>query len=185
MAATAIGGNYALSGLPNIEFSSVTVFLSGFLFGTLTGALVGLISMTVYSVWNPWGPFIPPIGGTMIACTVFIGIIGGIAGRNINSAKVSGTKWFTGPAVIGFTVTLFYDLATNYAYSLAFGVPYTAALVFGLSFSLTHIAANTLLFSLLTPPVVRAIRNLQIPTPTTTGKERGTSNLQPNKSSLP
>ena len=55
LAALAIGGNYALSAIPNVELSSVMVFLSGFLFGPLIGVLVGLIAMTIYQLFSPFG----------------------------------------------------------------------------------------------------------------------------------
>ena len=78
LAALAIGGNYALAAIPNVELSSVMVFLSGFLFGPVVGILTGLIAMTIYQLWNPWGAFLPPIGFAVIGCTIFIGLVGGI-----------------------------------------------------------------------------------------------------------
>ncbi|MFX1562263.1 MAG: hypothetical protein ACFFDP_03035 [Promethearchaeota archaeon] len=160
LTATALGGNYALSGVPNVEISSVMVFLSGFLFGFTIGALVGFTAMTIYQFLNPWGPFIPPIGGAVIACTVFIGIVGGISGRNYQIGKTVEIKWVTGLALLGVTTTLFFDLATNYAYTITFGVPYIVAVTFGLPFSLIHVASNGLLFGLLTPPISQVVSQI-------------------------
>lgn len=162
LAATALGGNYALSGVPNVELSSVVVFLSGFLFGITIGSLVGFTTMTIYQFLNPWGVFIPPIGGAVIACTVFIGIVGGIAGRNFQLSKMVGVGWVTGLAFLGVTTTLFFDLVTNYAYSITFHVPYLVALAFGLPFLLLHVTSNGLLFGLLTPPIAQIIQQIQL-----------------------
>jgi LytS/YehU family sensor histidine kinase len=162
-AALAIGGNYALSAIPNVELSSVMVFLSGFLFGPIIGALVGFTSMVIYQFWNPWGAFIPPIGLAVIGCTIFFGIIGGILGKALQRLDYSDQRWLLLPALFGVLLTLFYDLVTNFAYSLSFGVPFIIALITGFPYLLIHIISNGLLFGLLTQPVSRAIQNLQLP----------------------
>jgi LytS/YehU family sensor histidine kinase len=161
-AALAIGGNYALSAIPNIELSSVMVFLSGVLFGPVIGALVGFTAMLIYQLWNPWGPFVPPIGLAIIGCTLFIGIIGGILGKALNQIEYSDTRWFLLPILFGILLTLFFDLVTDIVYSLSFGVPLVVALVTGLPFMLIHIVSNATLFGLLTQPVTRAIDQLQL-----------------------
>ncbi len=161
-AALAIGGNYALSAIPNVELSSVMVFLSGFLFGPIIGALVGFIAMVIYQFWNPWGAFIPPIGLAVIGCTIFFGIVGGILGKALQRLDYSDQRWFLLPALFGVLLTLFYDLVTNFAYSLSFGVPFIIALITGLPYLLIHIISNGLLFGLLTQPVTKAIQYLQL-----------------------
>lgn len=162
LAAMAIGGNYALALVPNVELSSVMVFLSGFLFGASIGAFVGLISMTVYQLWNPWGAFIPPIGLAVITSTIFIGIVGGILGRKLtlNTKKPSG--WIIWPAVFGVLTTIFFDLVTTFAYCLTFGIPYMIALIMGLPFMIIHILSNGILFGLLILPLSRVARQLNI-----------------------
>ncbi|MFW9830535.1 MAG: ECF transporter S component [Candidatus Thorarchaeota archaeon] len=161
LAAMAIGGNFALAVLPNVELSSVMVFLSGFLFGSFMGAFVGLISMTIYQVWNPWGAFIPPIGLAVIACTMFTGIIGGFLGQSLRNRKNSDRRWFILPALFGIQTTLLFDLVTNFVYSLSFGIPFSIALITGLPFTFIHIISNALLFGILTHPVSDAVNKLQ------------------------
>jgi uncharacterized membrane protein len=162
LAATALAGNYALIGLPNVELSSVMVFLSGYLFGTSIGALVGLFAMTVYQFLNPWGPFIPPIGLAVIGCTMFAGILGGIVGRRRQFSKVADAEWYLNIGLLGALFTVFFDAVTNYAYSAAFGVPFLLALGVGLPFSAIHTISNLFLFSLLTPPIQQAAVYLRI-----------------------
>jgi hypothetical protein len=162
LAATALAGNYALSGVPNVEISSIIVFLSGFLFGTTVGTLVGFTTMTIYQFLNPWGAFILPIGGTVIACTIFIGIVGGIVGRNFRFGKTIEVGWVTGLAFLGVMTTLFFDLVTNYAYSLTFGVPYILALATGFPFLVLHIISNALFFGFLTPAITQVVQQFQL-----------------------
>jgi uncharacterized membrane protein len=165
LAALAIGGNYALSAIPNVELSSVMVFLSGFLFGPLSGILTGLIAMTIYQLWNPWGAFLPPIGFAVIGCTMFIGLVGGILGRNFQLSATKGKipiRWYLWPALFGVIITLLYDLVTNLAYSITFVVPFVVAFITGLPFMVLHMATNGILFGLLTPAISRIAMQLNI-----------------------
>ena len=160
LAATGLGGNYVLSGAPNVELSSVMVFLSGFLFGTPVGALVGLVAMTIYQLWNPWGGFIPPIGLAVIFCTTFTGIVGGMAGRNNYLSRNVDKKWLTfSAALFGVITTLFFDLVTNFAFSITINQSYVIILWFGLPFMLLHIISNGILFGLLVPSITPIIQN--------------------------
>ncbi len=161
-AALAIGGNYALFALPNVELSSVMVFLSGFLFGPIIGALVGFIAMVIYQLWNPWGAFIPPIGLAVIGCTIFIGIVGGIVGKALQRLDYPDIRWFWIPAMFGLLLTLFFDLVTTLAYSLTFSIPFIVSFIMGLPFTLIHIASNAILFGLITQPVTQAVHQLQL-----------------------
>jgi LytS/YehU family sensor histidine kinase len=161
-AALAIGGNYVLSAIPNIELSSIMVFLSGFLFGPVIGAFVAFIAMIIYQIWNPWGAFIPPIGLAVIGCAVFIGIIGGILGKALQRFDYSDTRWFLLPALFGILLTLLFDLITNFAYSVTFGMPFIVALITGLPFTAVHVISNAILFGLVTQPVTRAVHQLQL-----------------------
>lgn len=161
MAATALAGNYALSGVPNVEISSVLVFLSGFLFGSSIGALVGLISMSIYQFWNPWGAFIPPIGIAVIGSTILTGVIGGLLGKRLNFKSNASAQFFW-PAILGILSTLFFDTVTNYSYSITFGVPFIIALLTGFPFSIIHIPTNGFLFGLLTPPIILAVEQFNL-----------------------
>jgi len=162
LAALAIGGNYALSAIPNVELSSVMVFLSGILFGPVIGGLVGFIAMIIYQFWNPWGAFIPPIGLAVIGCTFFIGIVGGILGKALKRLDYSDSRWFLLPAMFGILLTLFYDLVTTFMYSLTFGVPFSVAIITGLPFMMVHVGSNAILFGLLAQPITRAVHQLHL-----------------------
>jgi LytS/YehU family sensor histidine kinase len=162
LAAMAIGGNYALSAIPNVELSSVMVFLSGFLFGPFIGAFVGLIAMSVYQLWNPWGGFYPPIGIAVIGCTILIGIIGGIIGRALKRLAYTDNRWLLLPSLFGILLTLFFDLITNFAYSVSLGPPFIVTIATGFPFMVVHVVNNAILFGLLTKPVSRAVDHLNL-----------------------
>ena len=162
LAAMAIGGNYALSAIPNVELSSVMVFLSGFLFGPFIGAFVGLIAMSIYQLWNPWGAFNPPIGLAVIGCTILIGIIGGILGRALKRLAYPDNRWLLLPSLFGILLTLFFDLVTNFAYSISFGPPFIVTIATGFPFMAIHVVTNAILFGLLTEPVSMAVDHLNL-----------------------
>lgn len=161
-AALAIGGNYALSAIPNVELSSVMVFLSGFLFGPIIGAFVGFIAMLIYQLWNPWGAFLPPIGLSVIGCTIFIGIVGGFLGKSLQRIEYSDNRWLLIPALFGVLLTLFFDLVTDFTYSFTFGIPFIVTIMTGLPFMIIHIASNAVLFGLLSQPVTIAVHHLRL-----------------------
>ena len=138
------------------------IFLSGFLFGPIIGALVAFVAMTIYQLWNPWGAFIPPIGLAVIGCSIFIGIVGGILGKAMQRLEYSDTRWFLLPALFGVLMTLFFDLVTTFAYSITFVIPFFVAFFTGLPFTVIHMVSNALLFGLLTQPVTRAVRQLKL-----------------------
>jgi len=163
LVATALAGNYVLV-VPNVELSSVMVFLSGYLFGIPIGASVGLLAMIIYEFVNPSGSFILPIGLAVIGCTMLSGVLGGIVGRRRRFGEHEGIKLYVGIAALGALFSVFFDLVTTYAWAVVFGVPYLVALVWGLWFFAAHVTSNFFFFGLLTPPILRAARYLQIET---------------------
>ena len=76
---TAIGLGFVFMFIPNLEFISVTVFLSGLTLGGYVGAMVGGTSMLVYSGLNPLGSGLIhlPLFVSQILAMSTIGIIGG------------------------------------------------------------------------------------------------------------
>ena len=86
-AATAIGLGFMFMLVPNVEFISVTVFLSGLTLGVLFGAMVGGTAMMIYSILNPLGSgliYLPLLVGQIIAMAV-IGTAGAVTGRLFKS----------------------------------------------------------------------------------------------------
>ena len=69
----AIATNYAMMPFYNIKLMDIIVFLGGFCFGPLAGALIGVTSWAVYGTLNPLGFSIPVLLATMFSIAVGIG----------------------------------------------------------------------------------------------------------------
>lgn len=83
--AVAIGLGFMFMLVPNVEFISITVFLSGLTLGFSWGAAVGASSMLIYSSFNP-------LGSGLIYFTLLIGQI------------LARMAWYTGARL--FTILL-------------------------------------------------------------------------------
>ena len=149
-AATAIGLGFMFMLVPNIEFISVTIFLSGITLGARFGLIIGSTSMMIYSILNPMGSgliYLPLLVGQTLGMSV-IGLLGAFF------RKV--TKYFPEKLIIifsgiaGFICSLCYDGITTIAYRISAGYGWNETLVYavsGLLFTFLHIISNTLIFS--------------------------------------
>ena len=161
--ALSIGGAYALAVIPNVELMSLFVFTAGFLFGVHVGAVVGLFSMLIYTIWNPWGSPIIVISIAQIIGMVTFGVAGGIYGRRWNDKH---DITFLNMLEIGITagfLTLFYDCITNIAYAAAFGLLDALIIVFimGSIFMIVHTVSNIAFFTIFIGPLVRIADNFE------------------------
>lgn len=153
--AACIGSNYALIGVANFKVMDLLVFVSGFVFGPIIGASIGVLTWMVYGVLNPYG-FVPQIWvATMLSETIY-GITGGVLAKLISVSDYSSNR--VGLRVLfgatGFLLTFLYDLITNVAFALTFGVPIIAALIAGVPFALIHELSNLILFGACSTPLI-------------------------------
>ena len=84
------------------------------------------------------------------------GIIGGLV-RAFFFVKQFNFFLISGLAVLGFTVTLIYDMLTLLAYPVAAGLGFSgilAALIKGLGFTLLHEISNAIVFTVSVPHVI-------------------------------
>ena len=156
--ALCIGSNYALVSIPNFKAMDFFVFISGFIFGPLVGASIGILIWLIYGVMNPYG-FVPQVWlATMFSESIY-GIAGGVIGRGTASTNFYsnrfGLSFLLG--ITGFFLTLFYDLVTNIVYALAFNIPIGIALITGVPFALVHELSNTILFGTCSIPLIIAL----------------------------
>jgi len=161
MSALAVVSGYALSVIPNVELMSFIIFISGFLMGVWEGVVVALVSTLIYTIWNPWGPPLLPISLAQIMCEVVIGFSGGIYGRRKSEKKES--TLVIEAAILGAVLTLFYDIITNVAFAIAFGLvnEMIYVLLMGIWYSAFHIFTNAMIFGTLTLPVYKAFKNMR------------------------
>jgi len=65
-------------------------------------------------------------------------------------------------AILGFTVTLIYDMLTLIAYPIAAGLGFSgmlAALIKGLGFTLLHEISNAIVFVVSIPRIIKLLKN--------------------------
>jgi uncharacterized membrane protein len=120
------------------------VFCAGVLLGARDGALVGGVSMLLFSLLNPYGPAPPQVTAAQVAGSALAGVAGAwfaAAGLPRRPAAVRAGVL----ALAAILVTALYDLGTNVATGLVYG-QMRMWLLGGIPFSLWHIGTNVALF---------------------------------------
>ena len=159
--AVAIGLGFMFMLVPNVEFISITVFLSGLTLGFSWGAAVGISSMLIYSSFNPLGSgliYFTLLLGQIFAMAI-IGMLGAAASKIVKSLPPGYQGILAG--IFGFIGTFIYDVATSLAYPLSAGYSLKETFAYGLSgvlFTAMHLASNTAIFSIVVPGYLRKIK---------------------------
>ncbi|UCF78716.1 MAG: hypothetical protein JSW03_00100 [Candidatus Eiseniibacteriota bacterium] len=144
MSSLAVALGFLFLAIPNVELMTLTVFVSGGLLGARGGALVGAVSMLIYSVANPMGGAIPLVTASQVVGLSIVGAAG-VAGpwvRRTLTARVARNAVF---AALGVALTLQYDLVTNLALGVSVG-SVAAVVAGGLVFAAVHFVSNALIF---------------------------------------
>ena len=159
--AVAIGLGFMFMLVPNVEFISITVFLSGLTLGFSWGAAVGASSMLIYSSFNPLGSglvYFTLLIGQILAMVV-IGMFGAAANKIVKNLAPVYQAILAG--LFGFIGTLIYDITTNLAYPLSAGYSLKETFVYGISgllFTAMHLVSNTAIFSVVVPGYLRKMK---------------------------
>ena len=172
--ALAIALKLPILSVPNVEFFTFIVFCAGFLFGITEGAIVGGLSMSLYTTFNPYGLAPLPIAFSQVFSMILIGISGGmtfksniicrdrpfppLAGSALGMTGLPRAGLKTCPYIImgilAIVFTLIYDLLTNFAVAYILG-SFIPVMVAAIPFSLIHIASNLAIFVVLTPVLLK------------------------------
>jgi hypothetical protein len=156
LTATCIVSNYMLIGFTNVKLMDLIVFVSGFTFGPIIGATIGILSWLVYGAINPYGFSLPILLATSSSEAIY-GVLGGIIGKR-SIIKVDNDNLFLNNikfAIIGFLLTFLYDLITNIVSALTASIPIIVSLITGIPFSLLHEVSNMILFFVAASPIIR------------------------------
>ena len=161
-AALAVGMGFSLMLVPNIELITVIVFLSGVTLGKGWGGLVGGTAIFIYSGMNPMGSGLsfPPLFFMQIFSMIITGLAGGIS-RPLFFKKKINLLSLVALSLLGFMLTLIYDVLTLISYPLSAGLGFTgvlASLVQGLGFTVLHEVSNSVIFVVAVPRVVKYIK---------------------------
>jgi hypothetical protein len=140
---------------PDFEVQTLGVFGAGVLLGARDGALVGALTMLVYSLLNPYGPAHPLVTAAQLLGQIPAGLAGGaFAGLQLCARPVSVRA--ASLAALAAVLTLWFDLLTNVATGLVLG-QMRVVLIQGIPFALWHTGSNVLLFALLGAPLVAVL----------------------------
>ena len=144
---------------PNIEFTSLICFLTGFLFGPLFGVLIGALTMFINGFLSPWG-FAGIIMPFQILGMTLIGFTGGVYSKSLG--KNSSGRWILNleVAFLAAFLTLAYDIITNVGYAVLFDIDIIFVLITGAWFTVVHVVSNTVLFGTVFFGLVRIASNL-------------------------
>lgn len=175
--ALAVACGYALMAIPNVELITLSVFLGGVFLGPSRGALVGLLSMGLYSGFHPLGAAPLPLLAAQVGTMAVVGAVGGweapllrrcLGGSRGKPALVGGGLLVAS----GVVLTAVYDTATTVAMAALMAGPgfstgregsagptggFWVLLVAGSVFSAVHLVSNALAFGLIGAPAVRAL----------------------------
>jgi energy-coupling factor transport system substrate-specific component len=149
--------------IPNFEFITASIFISGFLLGPRYGFIIGAMAEMIFSLFNPYGAPSLPLLLAQVASMAVTGLVGG---------WLAGAGWRKCPlwlqmilfALVGFLLTLLFDALTtlSFAVLMAAGDVRKIWLTFisGMGFYLVHLLVNTLSFALLVPVLLKRLTRL-------------------------
>jgi len=161
-----LAAGFALAGIPNVELITLLVFLSGFLLGPRTGAIVGAASWGLFSAFNPMGAAVPPVLAAQVIGGGIIGIAGGALGplllripRRLVCLVLCG--------LAGAVLTLGFQVLVN---AVAFWVftdtrsvgAMWAFIAGGILFTITHLIWNSAVFLVSLRPLLRVLNRYRL-----------------------
>jgi len=149
---------------PNVEFTSLVVFLVGAVFGTSFGVALGILVMFVNAFFSPWG-FAGLMLPFQVAGMMLVGVGGALYGRTKNG--LYNARSCIEAAILGAFLTLVYDVITNFGVAVSYmlvGMPlllaFVSAIISGAIFSVIHIVSNVVVFGLIFFPLTNTLQKL-------------------------
>lgn len=147
---------------PNVEFTSLIVFLVGAVFGIVFGVTLGALAMLINGFLSPWG-FSGLLLPFQVVGMVIVGISGGLYRRSNAGPYNAGSCVET--AILGAFLALVYDIITNFGIAISFmltGTPlplaFVSAIISGALFSLIHVVSNTVVFGTAFVPLTNTLQ---------------------------
>ena len=149
---------------PNVEFTSLIVFLVGTIFGIPSAVGLGALVMFINGFFSPWG-FAGLMTPFQVIGMTIVGVGGGLYKRKKEGSYDINSCIET--AILGAFLTLVYDVITNFGVAVAYmlvGMPILLAfinvIISGALFSLIHVVSNTTVFALIFFPLSNALQKL-------------------------
>jgi uncharacterized membrane protein len=144
--------------IPNIELVILVAFLGGVIMGPQKGFIAAAIGEAIFSALNPIGSGLgfPILYVFQIFSVGLSGMIGGLFANRINSIPNSLLRSIL-MGLIGFLLTLFYDILTTLSFPLSTGLTegtLWGSMTTGLVYFIMHMVSNTILFVLFAPGLI-------------------------------
>ncbi|MGB5105168.1 MAG: ECF transporter S component [Candidatus Zixiibacteriota bacterium] len=146
--ALAYAGSFVLMVIPNATLGILMVFFGGYGTGTLAGCLIGAISATLISLFNPYGMAMLPILLAQIGGYSCVGMLGGSLANRLNAR--TSVYYLLSLGLLGVTTALLYQIPVSIVDAWLFG-PFRERLVVSASFALITVASNVIFFIVLFP----------------------------------
>jgi hypothetical protein len=148
---------YALIAVPNVELVTATIFIAGFTLGIKEGLLVGLITETIYTLFNPIGVAMPSIMLGQVISMGLTGVLGGILGKHLFR---HGIIYYILMGLAGLLSTILFAILTTIGYVISIDFTFKillGSILSGLGFYITHMASNTIIFITVVPLLLRIL----------------------------
>ncbi len=147
---------FTLLHIPNVEMVTATIFISGYLIGAKEGVIVGTITESLFSLFNPLGAAPPPLLIAQVISMGFAGYLGGIL-RSWNHPI--NKMYYIRLGLAGFLSTVIFAVLTTLSFTLLIGLSFhelIGSFIYGLGFYIIHIVSNTLIFLTIVPALLNS-----------------------------
>ena len=170
--ALAIVLGYAMAYIPNIEVFTLMIFLSGFIMGKKEGAIIGLLSASIFTFFNPFGSSPPLLFIYQLIHYSLTGLSGGLAKNFMLNRKFFKPKEdlyvyqvMVIFGVIGGILTFLFDILSTLfgGFTVSTSIDYfIASYLLGIvtMFTPVHLIGNILGFVFLLPGLIQVITKL-------------------------
>lgn len=154
-----VGMVFAL--IPNVELIMLSTFLGGVALGPKRGLIVAVVGEALFSALNPIGSGLgfPILYSFQIISVGMSGLVGALLAGFLSREHSALTLTIV-MGVVGFALTLLYDLLTALSFPLSSGMvdgTIWATISTGLVFFTMHLLSNTLMFGLFGPGLVHLV----------------------------
>ena len=161
---------YLMAYIPNIEVFTMMIFLSGFIMSKKEGAIIGLLSASIFTFFNPLGPSPPPLFIYQLIHYSTTGVLGGFAKdflRNKAYFKPNEDLYIFWIMLLfgalGAIVTFIFDILSTLfgGFVVSITIDYfIASYLIGIVFSTVHLIGNVLIFVFILPGLIQLIMRL-------------------------
>lgn len=161
---------YLMAYIPNLEVFTMMIFLSGFIMNKKEGAIIGLLSASIFTFFNPLGPSPPPLFIYQLIHYSLTGILGGLTKdflRNKQYFKPTEDLYiFRIMLLFGFLgaiITFIFDILSTLfgGFVVSITIEYfMATYLLGIVFTMVHLIGNILIFVFLLPGLIQLIMKL-------------------------